>query len=66
MQTIFFYLIGLLLTVTGLFFMLINLNLLTIGYTFSEYAKFIISKAECIVFFIGIIILIIVYERGKI
>lgn len=65
MKYIILYLIGLLLTVIGLFFIIINLNLLVIGYSFLNYVKFIISNIECLIFFIGIIILIIVYERNK-
>jgi len=64
MKSILIYLIGILCSVTGLFFILINLNLLTIGYTFFKYVKFIISNVECLLFFIGIIILVILYERG--
>lgn len=65
MQTIFMYFLGIMLSSIGMFFILLNLNLLTIGYSFSKYVKFIISNAECLIFFFGIGILILIYERGK-
>ena len=64
MRMALFYILGFLLSVIGLFFCIINLNLCTIGYSFGKYVKFIISNIECSMFFIGIIILILVYERG--
>ena len=64
MKIVILYLLGLLLTILGLFFIIINLNLLVIGYSFGKYVKFIISNIECICFFIGLILLIVVYERG--
>lgn len=64
MSKIILYVIGVMLTVTGLFFCLLNLNLLVIGYSFGKYVKFIISNIECNVFLFGIIILVMVYERG--
>lgn len=64
MKTAIFYILGLILSVIGLFFCFLNLNLFTIGYSFSKYVKFIISNIECGLFFIGIIILVFIYERG--
>lgn len=64
MKTIILYILGILLSIGGLFFIIINLNLLIIGYSFWKYVKFIISNVECLLLFIGIIILIYVYERG--
>ena len=61
---IILYLLGLLLSVIGLFFIILNLNLLQTGYSFLNYVKFISSKLECLCFFIGIILLIFVYERN--
>lgn len=66
MKTIIFYILGILLVMLGLFFIIININLFFIGYSFTHFVKFIISSPQCNIFFIGILILIIVYERGKI
>lgn len=64
MMTIILYLFGLLLSIVGLFFILINLNLLVAGYTIWQYLGFIFKNMECLTFFGGIGILIAVYERG--
>ena len=64
MKIVILYLLGLFLTVIGLFFIIINLNLLVIGYSFGKYVKFIISNIECLSFFIGLILITLVYERG--
>ena len=63
MKIILLYIIGLLLASIGMFFIIINLNLFIIGYSFFDFVKFIISNIESFLFFIGVIILIIIYER---
>lgn len=64
MKFIFFYILGVFLCAVGMFFIIININLINIGYTFLEYVKFIISSIECLMVVIGTLILIVVYERG--
>lgn len=64
MKLIIWYFLGILLCISGLFFIIINLNLLTIGYTFASFCKYLLTHLECLNFIIGLIILIIVYERG--
>lgn len=66
MKTLIFYILGILFITIGLFFIIININLFFIGYRFSQFVYFIIRRPECNIFFIGILILILVYERGKI
>jgi len=44
---IFLFLIGFGLTLIGSLYIISYLNLLTIGYNFLEYVKFIISRIEC-------------------
>ena len=66
MKTIIFYILGILFATLGLFFIIININLFFIGYSFIQFVNFIISSPQCNIFFIGILILILVYERGKI
>lgn len=56
------FIIGFVSSVVGLFFIFLYINLLTLGYTFLEFVKFIISKPYCLIFFLGIIILIIVLK----
>ena len=54
---VFFFLIGFGLTVIGSVYILVYLNLLTIGYNFLEYVNFIIRRFECLVFVFGLIIM---------
>jgi len=66
MRALFLFILGILLVSIGLFFCILNLNLLTVGYSFLKYVKFIISNIECNVLFFGICLIVLVYERGKI
>lgn len=61
----FVFLIGFGLTVVGFSYMIIYLNLLALGYNFSEYVKFIIRRIECLNAIIGIVLmLIILFTKG--
>ena len=53
---IIFFLIGFGISVIGFVFIISYLNLMTIGYNFSEYVKFISSSIECLIGPIGLII----------
>lgn len=55
---IFFFLIGFGLTIIGFIYIISYLNLISIGYNFSEYVNFIIKRVECYYSIIGIIIII--------
>ncbi len=57
MKRLILYLIGIVLTSFGLFLVILNLNLLTMGYSFLKYVKFIISDVYCYSLFIGLILL---------
>ena len=50
-------LLGIILVSSGLTFIISYLNLLTIGYNFFDYVKFIIGRLECLNFIFGIIII---------
>ncbi len=54
---VFIFLVGFGLTVIGLVFTILYMNLMTIGYSFSEYVNFIIRRPETIYGIIGFIIL---------
>ena len=56
----FFFLLGFGLTVVGFMYIIIYLNLLSIGYNFWQYVKFISSRLECLNAVLGIIIMILV------
>ena len=51
---IFLFLFGFGLTLIGTLYIISYLNLLTIGYNFFEYVKFIISRLECWNIIIGL------------
>jgi len=62
---IIIFLLGIILTITGMISLILYLNLLTFGYSFLEYVNFIIRKFECISLFIGLIIIWISITRRK-
>ena len=53
------FLFGFGLSVIGLSYIIIYLNLLSIGYNFLEYVNFIIRRVECYFSIIGFIIIIL-------
>ena len=58
MKPILFF-VGIIFCSISIFFCIIYLNLLTIGYNFFDYVNFIIRRIECLYSIIGIIIIII-------
>lgn len=59
------FLFGFGLTVIGFVYIISYINLMSLGYNFIDYVKFIISKPECLYALIGIIILILtIYIKG--
>ena len=54
---IFFFLLGFGLTIIGSVYIISYLNLLTIGYNFFDYVKFISKRFECYYALIGFIML---------
>ena len=65
MLRIFFFLFGFGLMVSGFTYIILYLNLFTIGYNFLEYVNFIFSRVECYFVFVGLIILILsIFMKG--
>ncbi len=64
---LFVFLIGFGLSIIGSFYLIIYLNLLSYGYNFTEYVKFISSRFECLNFVFGIIFMLfsIFFMGGK-
>lgn len=60
----FLFLLGFGLTVIGCVYIIVYLNLLSIGYNFFEYVNFIIRRLECLNALFGIIIMIISITLG--
>jgi len=59
MVRVFFFLIGFGFTVIGFSFIILYLNLMTIGYNFFNYVNFISRRIECYYSIIGLIIMIL-------
>jgi hypothetical protein len=50
--------IGVIISSIGLMFIILYTNLITLGYSFLDFVKFIITRVECLLFLIGIIIIL--------
>lgn len=62
---VFLFLVGFGFTVIGFTFIITYLNLTTMGYTLFDYLKFIIRRIECVLGFIGIILInLALYKKG--
>ena len=59
MYKLFFFFIGFILSVFGFTYIIAYLNLLTFGYSFIDYLRFIFSRYECILSIVGIIMIFI-------
>lgn len=59
MIRVFFFLFGFGFTTIGFSFMILYLNLMTIGYKFKDYVNFIIRRPECYFWLFGFIIMTI-------
>lgn len=66
MVRVFFFLFGFGLTIIGCVYIIIYLNLLTVGYNFLEYVNFIIKRLECWNALFGIIIMLLcLFKEAK-
>ena len=65
MTRIFFFLLGFGLMTLGFTYIILYLNLITIGYNFFEYVNFIIRRFECYFCLVGLIIMnLSMYIKG--
>lgn len=55
--------IGILMSSIGLMFIYLYINLLTIGYSFWNFVKFISTRFECLLFLFGIVVIFLGIER---
>lgn len=66
MWRFFFFLLGFGLMVIGFTYIITYLNLLTMGYTISNYLAFIFSRVECLFSIIGFIIIsLVILTSGR-
>lgn len=49
--------LGIAVSSVGLMFIILYLNLLTLGYSFFEFVHFISTRFECLLFFLGLILI---------
>lgn len=63
MLNVSLFILSILFMSLGLFFIILYLNLFTIGYNLLEFVYFIIRSFYCDLFFIGILLLVILLER---
>lgn len=63
-QKIFIFLLGFGLTVIGCIYIISYLNILTLGYNFWYYVKFIFRRIECLYAFIGLFIIFYSINKG--
>ena len=61
---ILLFLIGFGLTTIGFMYIIVYLNLISIGYNFLEYGEFIIKRVECLNAPIGILLMILSISIG--
>lgn len=61
MTRIFFFLIGFGLMVIGWTYIILYMNLMSIGYNFNEYVNFIIKRIECYYSIFGLLIIIVTF-----
>jgi len=59
MIRVFFFLVGFALMVIGFSFLILYLNLVTIGYNFSDYVNFITRRIECYYTLVGFIMILL-------
>ncbi len=64
-KRIILYLISYFMMVFGLSFILIYLNLITFEYTIYDFFYFIITRVECLLFFIGLFLFIFLVNKKK-
>ncbi|MBE6153722.1 MAG: hypothetical protein E7166_05820 [Firmicutes bacterium] len=57
---VFTFLFGFVMMVIGFSFLILYLNLLTIGYSFIEYVNFIIRRPEIYCLIVGMIVVILI------
>lgn len=60
----FIFLFGFGLSVISLSYIIIYLNLLTMGYNFTDYVHFIIRRIECLNLFFGLLLVFLTMING--
>ena len=64
-KRIVFFIFGVLLSSYSLMLWIIYLNLLKMGYSFLDYLRFIFTNLECLLIFLGILLIYISLRRNN-
>lgn len=62
-KKIIFFIVGIFITSYALMFFIIYLNLLKMGFTFIKYIKYVFSRVECLMIFLGILLILISFKK---
>ena len=66
MLRIILFLVGFGFSVIGFIYIIAYLNYLSIGYSFGSYLRFILTRIECLIGFVGIVMInVAVFMKGK-
>lgn len=65
LKKIICFILGVFITSYSLMFIIIYLNLLKMGLTFIEYLKYIITRYECLLIILGIILICLSFRKEK-
>lgn len=66
MLRVFFFFVGFWFLIIGFTYLILYLNLLTFGYHLSDYIRFVFSKYQTFLFFVGLLMIIMtIYVRKK-
>ena len=59
------FILGIFMTSYSLMFIIIYLNLLKMGFSFLDYLKYIFTRFECLMIFLGIILIYLSFRKEK-
>lgn len=65
LKKIIFYILGVIISSYSLMFIIMYLNLLNMGYSIFDYLIYIITHFECLLIFVGILLIILSIKKGK-
>jgi hypothetical protein len=65
LKRVVIFILGVFLSAYSLMFFVIYLNLFKMGFTFFEYIKFIFTRLECLMIFLGIILIYLSLRKGN-
>lgn len=64
-KKIIMFICGIIITSYSLMFIIIYLNLLKMGYSIIEYLKYIFTHLECLMIFVGILLIILSLKKKE-